>query len=209
MGTQTAFIALLSVSLLTAPIADRVNLHGCKVGTKRMSTWELYRYRDTELLRKYPLCYAPYKSYLLKEQYVAVTNQNNRNYLIIKTDLYKAVISDAKYNRRKAKKFKGTDRQKVRKIYRYCKQTTYIPHVKTARDVFKDRCGDCAAIASAFYVLCRKNHIPVRYVIGWTRDGCHAWNRVKVGGKWYWVDATLGHWLWREQFEGRTVMEMW
>lgn len=209
MGTQTALIALLSVSLLTAPIADRINLHGCKVGTKRMSTWELYRYRDTELMRRYPLCYAPYKSYLLKEQYVTITNQNNRNYLIIKTDLYKAAIPDAKYNRRKAKIFKGTDRQKVRKIWRYCKQTTYIPHVKTASDVFRDRQGDCAAIASAFYVLCKKNKIPVRYVIGWTRDGCHAWNRVKVGGKWYWIDATLGHWLWRDQFEGRTVMEMW
>lgn len=211
MKRKLALILLSSILLTawTVPFNDRVNLHGGRFGTKSMSIWQLYRYKDTELMRRYPLCYAPFASYLLVDKYVKVENANNRNYLIITTDLYRAVIDDAKYNRYHAKRYKGKPKTKLKKIYRYCMRTEYVAHLKTARDVFEHRQGDCAAIASAFYVLCRKNHIPVRYVIGWTPYGCHAWNRVLINGKWYWIDPTLGHWISRKQFKGRSVMEMW
>lgn len=203
---------LLTASIVTTswvPFRDRVDLHGGRFSTKSMSLWQLHKYKDTELMRKYPLCYAPFRSYLLVDRYVTIENRNNKNYLIIGTDLYRAVINEARYNKGKAKKYKGTARQKVKKIYRYCRKTDYEIHVKFASDVFKDRRGDCAAISSAFYVMCKKNKIPVRYVIGWAEGECHAWNRVKLNGKWYWIDATLGCWLSRKQFEHRTVMEMW
>lgn len=207
----TALVLTASILLTSwaVPFRDRVNLHGGQFGTKSMSLWQLHRYKDTELMRRYPLSYAPFKSYLLVDEYVSVENKNNRNYLVISTDLYKAIIADAVYNKNHAKKYKGRTTVKVRKIYNYCTNTTYVAHVKTARDVFQYRRGDCAAISAAFYVMCKKNKIPVRYVIGWTTDGCHAWNRVKIGKKWYWIDATLEEYLSREQFEGRTVLEMW
>lgn len=209
--TQLITVLLTASITLTSwvPLRDRVNLHGGRFSTKSMSLWELHRYKDTELLRKYPLCYAPFRAYLLVDEHVRIENRNNRNYLIIDTDLYKAVIHEARYNKYKAKRYKGTARQKVKKIYRYCRKTDYQIHVKFASDVFKYRRGDCAAIASAFYVLCKKNKIPVRYVIGWADGECHAWNRVKIQGRWYWVDATLGCWLSRKQFKGRSVMEIW
>ena len=58
-------------------------------------------------------------------------------------------------------------KEKIRQIYKYCKATTYELHTKTAREVFSKRRGDCSGIASAFYVLCKANGIPVKYVIGW------------------------------------------
>ena len=206
-------ISVIAVSpMLTAwamPLPDRVDLHGGSFSTKSMSLWELHKYKDTELLRKNPLCWCPFKSYLLVGEHVKVESKNNKNYLIIDTDLTELVKEDADYNKSHAIKYKGTDREKVRKIYKYCLRTKYVLHTKYARDVFEKRQGDCAGIASAFYVMCKKNHIPVRYVIGWADDECHAWNRVKVNGKWYWIDATLELWLNRTQFAGRTVMEMW
>lgn len=202
-------MVVVSLALMALPLPNRVDLHGGSFSTRSMALWELHKYKDTELLRKAPLCYAPFKSYLLVGQHVKVESKNNKNYLIIDTNLTELVKEDANYNKAHAIKYKGDDRTKVKKIYNYCLRTEYVIHVKYARDVFEKRQGDCAGIASAFYVMCRKNKIPVRYVIGWADNECHAWNRVKVNGKWYWIDATLECWLSRKQFEGRSVMEMW
>lgn len=201
--------AMLILSSWALPFSSRVDLHGGKFSTKSMSLWQLHKFKDTELLRKSPLCWCPFKSYVLVSNHVKIECDQNRNWLIIDTDLYEAVKADAYYNRTHAKKYKGKTKTKVKKIYKYCLATAYVKHVKTARDVLEHRQGDCAGVASAFYVLCKKNKIPVRYVIGWDGGECHAWNRVKIKGKWYWIDPTLGLWLNRDQYEGRTVMEMW
>lgn len=214
MGRKTAVIVLIITASLiftssSVPFTNRVNLHGGRFSTKSMSLWELHKYKDTELLRKAPLCWCPYKSYVLVSRHVKIECDQNQNWLIIDTDLITAVQDDANYNKTHAKKYKGKAKTKLKKIYRYCWSTAYVKHVKTARDVLEHRQGDCAAVASAFYVLCKKNRIPVRYVIGWADGECHAWNRVKIKGKWYWIDATLGLWLNRKQYQGRTVMEIW
>lgn len=194
---------------MAVPLKSRVDLHGGQFSTRSMSLWELQKYRDTELLRKEPLSWCPYTSYQVVNQHVRIENRNNRNWLIIDTDLTELVKDDAKYNKAHAKVYKGTQAEKVWQIYKYCKRTKYVIHLKTAKDVFQDRQGDCSAISEAFYVLCKRNHIPVRFVIGWDGDECHAWNRVKVNKKWYWIDATLGKYLSRKQFKGRTTMEVW
>ena len=200
---------MASLLMTSIPFKDRVNLHGGSFSTRSMSIWELYRYRDTELLRKEPLSWCPFKSYQVVSDHITIENRNNRNWLIIDTDIIELVKADADYNRKHAKTYKGTDAEKVWQIYKYCRRTKYVAHLKTARSVFEDGQGDCSAIAEAFYVMCKKNHIPVRYVIGWADGECHAWNRVKVGKRWYWVDATLGKYLKRKQFKGRTTMEVW
>ena len=194
-----------------ASLNSKVKLTGGQFSTKSHSIWELHQYKDTVMMRRYPLCYCPYKAYLTVWHHVKIYSGDNRNWIIIDADLVDMLSEEARANRAFAKWFKvsGNRKHKVWLIYRWCKATRYIAHVKYARDVFERREGDCAAIAAAFYVLCKAKKIPVRYVMGWTKTGCHAWNRVRVGGKWYWIDATFGYWLQQEQFDGRKVMEMW
>lgn len=186
-------------------------LTGGEIATKSLPIWELEQYKATTLLQKYPMKYCPYKAYLEVEKAVKVENKNNQNYLVIGTNLKAALKDDAVFNKKFAVNYSvtGTKRNKVKQIYRYCKATAYTAHVKTAREVFTKRQGDCSGIAAAFYVLCKAKGIPVRYVIGWTATGCHAWNKVKVGTKWYWIDCCYGLWLNEEQFTGRKVMEIW
>ena len=183
--------------------------HVGELSARDLSIWQLYKYKSTELLRIAPFCWCPYKSYLVINQNVTVEARDNQSTLCINADIIKMVKADADYNKSHAHKYKGKPKTKLKKIYRYCKRTEYVAHVKTARDVFQNRQGDCAGISSAFYVLCKKNKIPVRYIIGWTETGCHAWNRVKIKGKWYYVDATLGLWMKRKLPKGWSIMEQW
>lgn len=198
----TSVIAIVILSL-------NFNLHGDIYASKSLSLWQLYHYKYTSLLRQSPLCYEPYKAYVLVDKYVVISNQNNRNVISVTADIPKLLKSDTNYNKSHAKRYKGSTKQKVRKIYKYCTKTTYKAHVKTAHEVFQYRQGDCAGISSAFYVLCKVNHIPCRYVIGWTKSNCHAWNRVRINGTWYWIDCTKGLWLSKKQFKNRTVLEYW
>ncbi len=186
-----------------------IDLHGGEFPTKSMALWQLHKFKYTQLLQTDPLCWCPFKSYLLVDRHVKVIDRANQNWIIVDEDLIALTKEDAEYNKAHAIKYKGKPKTRLKKIYRYCRRTGYVPHVKYARDVFEKRQGDCAGISSAFYVLCKKNHIPVKYVIGWADGECHAWNRVKIKRKWYWIDATHGLWLSRKQFKGRTVMEMW
>lgn len=208
-----AILLAVTVSASALTFDKRVEnaLHGGAVSTTAHTTWQLFRYRDVTLMRKYPFKWCPFRAYLAVRKHVSISNHDNKNWLEIDTDLIDMLEDEAKANRKFAKGFKvkGNRKQKVRTIYKYCKATTYKIHVKYASNVFQDRQGDCAGIASAFYVLCKAKNIPVRYVIGWDGKYCHAWNRVKLNGKWYWIDATAGKWLKRKQYSGRTVMEMW
>ena len=197
---------LIPIYSQTKTFDERVNIHGGITRTKRMSLWEIERYRDTKLLRKHPLCYAPWKAYLAVCYNTEVKDIGNYNCLVIKDDLVKKVSADARYNRNFAKKFKG---RSFYRIYYWLLATEYTKGKKTAREVFTERKGDCAGITAALYVICKVNHIPVRYVIGWNRDGCHAWNRVKWNGKWYWVDIAYDKYLSKKLWKGYSIMEKW
>ena len=183
--------------------------HSGDLSFKDTSLWELHQYKYTELLRLEPFSWCPYKSYLVIDKYVEVRDKDNTNHLIIKADIVGLVREDAEFNKSHAHRYKGKPKTRLRKIYNYCHRTEYVAHVKTARDVFEKRQGDCAGISSAFYVLCKANKIPCRYIIGWTDSGCHAWNRAKVGGKWYYIDATKGLWLRKKLPKGWSIMEQW
>lgn len=186
-----------------------INLHGGHYQYRDRPLWRLEKYKYTTLLQTEPLTWCPYKSYVLVDRYVTITNRNNCNVLDINADLIALTASDVAYNKAHAKRYKGKVKTRLKKIYRYCERTEYKIHVKYARNVFETRQGDCAGISSAFYVLCKKNHIPVRYVIGFNGDVCHAWNRVKIKGKWYWIDATMSRYLSRKLWDNYSVMEMW
>jgi hypothetical protein len=63
-----------------------------------------------------------------------------------------------------------------------------------AMTVLNTKKAQCAGYASLFYQMCLNAGIKCEYIVGCI-DGdedcltCHAWNRVKVDGKWYWVDV--------------------
>ncbi len=213
-------VILLSVLWLcikaSASFDDRVNriLSGGTVTTKALSMWELHQYKYTNLLRKSPMQYCPWEAYKAVRDHVHIADTTGFRYaLTIDTDLKKLLRKNAIYNRDFARNFKvsGSKKWQVRRIFLWCNQTHYTTAYNTTRDCFERRQSACAGIAGAFYVLCRVNHIPVRYVIGWVEygGGCHAWNKVQLDGKWYWIDCTYGWWLSRYAWEGRTVMEMW
>ena len=52
----------------------------------------------------------------------------------------------------------------------------------------------CDGYARSFYLFCKAAGLECEYVGGYglpkTEDSSHAWNRVKVDGKWYYVDCT-------------------
>lgn len=199
------FIA--TVLLILFPFS--INLHGGHYQYRDRPLWRLEQYKYTTLLQTEPLTWCPFKSYTLVERYVVVRNHRNYNTLDINADLIELTKADVAYNKAHAKRYKGKAKTKVKKIYRYCERTEYKIHVKYARNVFETRQGDCAGISSAFYVLCKKNRIPVRYVIGFNGNVCHAWNRVKIKGKWYWIDCTMSRYLSRTLWDGYSVMEIW
>lgn len=66
----------------------------------------------------------------------------------------------------------------------------------------------CDGISSAFKLLCNIEGIECIEIIGSARTGGHAWNKVKIGGVWYGVDATwsrtdmgsIGKYLYHEYF---------
>lgn len=220
---RTLIIAWVVIILLTlwavkasASFDDRVNriLSGGTVTTKALSMWELQQYKYTNLLRKSPMQYCPWESYKAVRDHVHIADTTGFRYaLTIDTDLKKLLRKNAVYNREFARRFQvsGTRKQQVRKIFNFCNRTHYTTAYNTTRDCFEKRQSACAGIAGAFYVLCRVNHIPVRYVIGWVEcgGGCHAWNKVQLDGKWYWVDAAYGWWCNSDLWYSRWVMEMW
>lgn len=213
-GYRTLKLILILVLVMHlsagASLDSRVTarLTGGVVSTKNYAIWQLYQYRDTKLLQKFPYC--PSKAYFAVNRYVTIECIDNKNSICINTNLKQLLQADTAYNRKFGKKFKvsGSIKHQVRQIYTYCKNTQYTKGLKTARDVFTLRKGDCAAISAAFYVLCKAHKIPVQYVIGWYHE-CHAWNRVKIGSKWYWIDATMGYWISKKQYAGYKVMEVW
>ena len=50
--------------------------------------------------------------------------------------------------------------------------------------------GVCNSYAIAFYMMAVSAGLDCRYVTGTADGGGHAWNQVKVDGKWYYIDCT-------------------
>lgn len=199
--------------------AKRILRTGGEVPTQAYSQWELERYKEESIPKLYPYKYAPWISYLAIDKYVTVSANNTSNLLVVDEALYREVRPEAEVTRAEAKrilkqyKVKGTGKTAYKKIRRYVRTGRYIPGVKSARGFFEHHGGDCSAHASAVYVLCKVQGIPVRYVMGGlTYGGLHAWNRVKLGKHWYWADETFDEPLVRNLSEWgyhKRPMQMW
>lgn len=102
----------------------------------------------------------------------------------------------AKQATRKAKvKNSDSDREAVRKIaYWICKHTKYAYGQydnAEAGTLFSKGSGVCRDYSDAFCAMCKVSGIQCEYYAGTvTGGGRHGWNRVKIEGKWYWIDVT-------------------
>lgn len=102
----------------------------------------------------------------------------------------------AKQATRKAKvKNNDSDREAVKKIaYWICKHTKYAYGQydnAEAGTLFSKGRGVCRDYSDAFWAMCKVSGIQCEYYAGTvTGGGRHGWNRVKIEGKWYWIDVT-------------------
>lgn len=92
---------------------------------------------------------------------------------------------------------KGTSKQRVKKINNYIrKKIKYDRSYKNYRayDAMKQGKGVCAAYSEIFYLMAKESGLNNVYIVeGYTDKTCktgHAWNRVKISGKWYHTDVT-------------------
>lgn len=99
----------------------------------------------------------------------------------------------------------GSDYDKVKFIYEYVIQHTQYNKAaltdtdlafknQSIRSVFLEQVSVCAGYSRAFQLLCQKAGIKSLYVVGdiTAYEEPHAWNLVKIDGKYYPVDTTWG-----------------
>lgn len=189
---------------------------GGTVTSQVLAIWELEKYKETQLPKKYPFIYAPWESYVAIDRYVTIEARPKTNAFIIDPNLYETVEPIAKQTRAEAKAVlkrigvKGKTKADYMKIRKYVRGGSDIKGVKTALGFFENYGGDCCGHSSAVYVLCKCQGIPVRFVIGSYLGNLHAWNKVKLNGVWYWVDETYEFPLERKLEQGYYgVMVMW
>jgi len=189
---------------------------GGTVTTQIYAIWELQKYKETQLIKKYPFKYAPWESYVAIDKYVTVECRPKRNAFVIDSALYDEIKPTAERTKAEAKKIlkrykvKGKTKADYLKIRKYIWSCEEKEGIKSALGFFQNNGGDCAAHASAVYVLCKVQGIPVRWVMGSYDGYLHAWNQIKVGGKWYYVDETFGYPMSRKLWSGyRGVMVKW
>ena len=56
--------------------------------------------------------------------------------------------------------------------------------------MIRDRKGVCYDYSEFFYALCTKAGIRCQLIYGRANGGEHAWNRVRINGKWKYIDVT-------------------
>lgn len=219
----TALLSVLLISQVDISFATTFDQkiktaikHGGTVEAQDKAQWELHKYIDTKIRRSEPFCYCPWIGYLAIARNTEVGVSNNWNCIRIKKEAYESVIDEASDNKATAQAIlkeigaKGTGWSAYRKIHSYMQDSRYITGIKSAKGFFEHKGGDCAAYSSAFYVLCKVQGIPVRWCMGACGTACHAWNRMKIKGKWYWVDETMNFAPKRKPYADRQrPMEMW
>ena len=69
-------------------------------------------------------------------------------------------------------------------------ETTYSDDCYNAYGALVKGTSVCAGYADAFNRMCKECGIESKYINGKANGGNHAWNQVKINGKWYNVDVT-------------------
>lgn len=86
-----------------------------------------------------------------------------------------------------------TQKEKVKAIAKaVCAWFEYDSNVKykSFDTCFKNHKGVCYNYATLFRALCIYNGIDCQTIEGYAAGGLHAWNQVKIGKTWYYIDTT-------------------
>jgi len=93
------------------------------------------------------------------------------------------------------------DKEKIKAIYTFLTRQISYHHIRanSAKSgylpdldaVLADRKGICFDYAALMACMLRVQGIPTQLVIGYADKTYHAWNNVKLDGKWYRYDATF------------------
>ena len=87
------------------------------------------------------------------------------------------------------------DYNKSKYIYTYIAQNTMYNNADNAHDMYGclvEGISVCEGYSKAYSYIMQKCGIPVAYISGVADGELHAWNIVKIDGKWYHVDCTWG-----------------
>lgn len=94
----------------------------------------------------------------------------------------------------KINKTAKTDFDKVKAVNDYIVSNTSYGGIgddrHTAYGLMQKKIAVCQGYALATYKMLTKLNIPVRYVVGKSKNQDHAWNKVKISGVWYNLDTT-------------------
>ena len=80
----------------------------------------------------------------------------------------------------------------------------YVPDVEVIVDIKKGICYDYSAV---FAVMKRSEGFPTKLVKGYTKNvsGYHAWNEIKINGKWLIIDSTYDSAVWKKRIKYEMV----
>ena len=105
--------------------------------------------------------------------------------------IIKSVIKKDMTNYQKVQAVHNWMIRKVKYDY-YSLKRGYVPSVShTAKGALLKKVAVCDGYSHAFQMVMRKLKIPCRFVTGSSGSVGHAWNMVKLSGKWYHIDVTF------------------
>ncbi|GEK33940.1 transglutaminase domain-containing protein [Kurthia sibirica] len=133
-------------------------------------------------------------------QYRVENSEATESKISYKVDYFtsktKDASADAKITKEvsKIKKSAKSDYDKVKEVNDFIvRNTRYGGNSMeryTAYGLMNNKYAVCQGYALVAYKMLEKLGLPVRYVVGTSMNQDHAWNKVKVDGKWYNLDTT-------------------
>lgn len=178
-----------------------------------LSMPECQYYLDSLIYNVTDLRYATYHAYKVLKETDAITLKRKSYYCLftVKGADLADLMAECRDNQRMVKKALRkigiTKKTKAKKAiseivdYLYYRNPTGKVE-RFANPLLHGSDGNCAAMSSAFKVFMIQLGIPCEFVIGYVGDTCHAWNRVKINKRWYWLDIALARGLRRKLWKG-------
>ena len=77
---------------------------GGTVTSQVLAIWELEKYKETQLPKKYPFCYCPWESYVAIDRYVTIEARPKTNAFVIDSASYESIEPIAEQTRTEAKR---------------------------------------------------------------------------------------------------------
>lgn len=130
---------------------------------------------------KYSLSYNPATKNVTRLNFTSKNSSLKQNFDKIDS-IANTLISDVKNK---------SDYEKLKYLHDWIvKNLTYKTNVSLSLDGFITKQGQCMTYALMYKYLLNKLNIDCVYVSGYVKnEGNHAWNQVKLNGKWYGVDV--------------------